>query len=101
MCSEGRTSEYRRQIRTVLGYREATHGDSEAVARWLQEQIVPHEHRLDHLITAALERFRDQRIEPPSQDRIERFVRSAANTFEEESALGVLQRLPAETGACQ
>ena len=63
---DGRTIKYHRaEIRTLLGFREATLADSEALGAWLAAQVLPTTVRLDAILAAAYERLRDLRIEPP------------------------------------
>ncbi len=94
----GRTIRYHRaQIRTALGFREATEQDAAALARWLEGQVLALERRPDRLLTAATERCRALHVEPPSPDRLERLVRSALHRQEEMFCAAVLACLPPET----
>jgi hypothetical protein len=80
---DGRTIIYHRaEIRTFLGFREATIIDQEALGTWLTAQVLPSTVRPDALLAAAYERLRDLRIEPPTPERLARLVRSALHTFE-------------------
>jgi len=90
----GRTIEYHRaQIRTALGFREATDEDAAALGHWLGGQALALECRHDRLVVAAREKCRSLRIEPPSSERLERLVRSALHRQEEASCAAVLARL--------
>src|SRR5712691_10121184 len=63
----GRTIEYHRaQIRTFLGFREATVQDGHELVAWLAEHVLPRESREDHVREALFERCRAMHIEPPS-----------------------------------
>jgi TnpA family transposase len=91
---DGRTIKYHRaQIRTFLGFREATVDDGEAVATWLAENLLPQDHRPGHLHEAVRERCRGLHIEPPTPERIDRLVRSALHAFEKRFCAATLQRL--------
>jgi hypothetical protein len=80
---DGRTIIYHRaEIRTFLGFREATIADQEALGTWLEAQVLPTTVRPDAILAAAYERLRDLRIELPTPDRLARLVRSALHTFE-------------------
>jgi hypothetical protein len=72
---QGRTVEYHRaQIRTLLGFREATVEDGTALTAWLVEHVLPHDQPPDHLHSQILERCRALHIEPPSSVRTDRGV---------------------------
>ena len=94
---QGRTVEYHRaQVRTALGFREATLDDAEALGRWLDGKVLALERRHDRLIAAARERCQALKLEPPSPDRLERLVRSVLRRHEEAFGAAVLARLPPE-----
>ena len=95
---DGRAIKYHRsQIRTFLGFREATVEDGETIASWLAENLLPHEQRPDHLHDAVLERCRALRIEPPTPERSERLVRSALRAFENGFCAATLNGLSPQT----
>ena len=80
---QGRTiKEHRAQIRAAYGFREATVEDGEAMAAWLAEHVLPREHQEDAVRAACYQHFRPQQIEPPTQQRVTRIIRSAYRTFE-------------------
>ena len=94
----GRTIKYHRvQIREFLGFRAATVRDGDQLIAWLIAEVLPHEHREDHIREAVFERCRSLRIEPPSTGRIDRLVRSAFHRFEAHWCASVFERLSAET----
>ena len=95
---DGRAIKYHRaEIRTLLGFREATLADSEALGTWLGDQVLPTTVRLDTVLAAAYERLRDLRIEPPTRDRLDRLVRSALHAFEHRVCTDVWQHLSPST----
>ena len=84
---------HRARIRELMGFREPTADDVEKLARLLQEHILLHEQNRTRLKVAVLERCRELRIEPPSQDRIDRLVGSACKEYEEGATRKLFQRL--------
>ena len=90
---------HRAQIRDALGFREPTLDDTDALARWLEDQVSALEHRPDRLLMAARDRCRSLRIEPPSPDRLDRLVRSVVHRHEEACCDSLLARLPSATQA--
>ncbi len=96
----GRAIRYHRvQIRTALGFREATDEDAAAPGRWLTGQALALERRHDRLVAAARERCRALRLEPPSPERLERLVRSALHRQEEAFCTALIARLPPGSAA--
>ena len=80
---QGRTIKYHRdEIRKLLGFREATVADGQELINWLCDQCLPHTRRFEHIESAAYERLRALRIEPPTPERLARLLRSALHTFD-------------------
>src|SRR5262249_47368146 len=80
---QGRTVKYHRvQIRAALGFREASVQDAHSLANWLTSEVLPHERALDRLRAAVYVRCREQRLEPPSAERITRLIHSAVASSE-------------------
>jgi Domain of unknown function (DUF4158) len=93
---EGRTFEYHRaQVRSALGFREPTAGDAEVLLGWMREHLLAREHNLDRLKDAVAARCRELRIEPFAPDRVERLVRSAIASFEDDFCRVLMDSLPA------
>jgi hypothetical protein len=59
----------RSQIRSALGFREATREDEGRLSAWLAKEVCPVELREDRLRNALLARCRAERIEPPGRVR--------------------------------
>ena len=77
----GRTAEFHRaQIRQHFGFRECTVEDATAVQRWLAGHVAHADPRPEVVGQELLALFRRWRVEPPSDGRIERIVRSAIHT---------------------
>jgi hypothetical protein len=90
----GRAIKYHRaQMRAALGFREATVQDAEQLVEWLLQAVLPHDWALDRVRAAAYARCREQRLEPPSPDRLDRLVRSALAKHDEQLCRRVHERL--------
>ena len=95
---QGRTGKrYRGRLRTALGIRPATAEDFKAVETWLREEIVPWDHHLRHLQDAVLGWYRSRHIEPPTEGRMDRLVRSAIRTHEAAICDGTAAKLSPST----
>ena len=93
-----RTSErHRAEIRTLLGFREATVADGEALAEWLRDHAVVDSRDMAQLSSALEQRCRTLKIEPPGADRTERIVRAALHAHDERFCGEILGRLPPTT----
>jgi Domain of unknown function (DUF4158) len=92
----GRTLMYHRaQIRSALGFCEATRADEDKLAAWLALEVCPVELREERLRSALLARCRAERIEPPG--RIDRILASAESAFEQRFCAEISGRLSEET----
>ena len=97
---QGRTIKYHRdEIRKLLGFREATVADGQELINWLCDQCLPHTRRFEHIESAAYERLRALRIEPPTPERLARLLRSALHTFDQRFCATVYGRLSPTTQA--
>jgi TnpA family transposase len=80
----GRTIEYHRaQIRDHLGFRVCGVVDAEKLTQWLAAEVAHAERHPDRLREELLRHCRQERIEPPTSDRVTRMVRSALHVAEE------------------
>jgi Domain of unknown function (DUF4158) len=73
---------HRAQIRTWFGFRPFMHTDRHALHAWLHQDVFPGDATLQHLYAMGLEWCRDHHLEPPTTGRLERLIRSAAQTYE-------------------
>ncbi|HZO73644.1 MAG TPA: DUF4158 domain-containing protein [Ktedonobacteraceae bacterium] len=97
---DGRTIKlHRTQIREHLKFREATVTDSEKMISWLIATHLSTDQNPDHLKANVLARFREERIEPPTTDRIDRLICSACATYEHTLFHTVSERLTLQTQA--
>jgi len=90
----GRTIKYHRaQIHTAVDFRETSVEDAEKLVDWLTNEVVPRERALDRVRSAVYARCRELRLEPPTLERIERLVRSALASHEQQVSTAVRGRL--------
>jgi TnpA family transposase len=89
-----RTAERQRaEIRALLGFREASVADAEALAAWLGDHVVGRTRDIAAVTAEAEARCRALRIEPPTPDRLERIVRAAVRAHDDRRHAAVLARL--------
>lgn len=94
----GRTIKHHRsQIRAVLGFREATLQDSQDLRAWLLQHVLPLDSQIEQLKDVVKERLRSLKIEPPTREQVERLIRSATHTYEENFCASIWAQLSAET----
>lgn len=72
-----RSKQHRRDIRDLLGFRSATLADQRGLRVWLEEEVLPHEHRPDYLEPLVYQRLRHAHLEPPTHKQITRLITSA------------------------
>ena len=78
-----RTAErYRAQLRAFYGSRETSVADAEMLTAWLSARATAVGTLPDHLISALESHCREQLIELPSADRVDRILRDAVNDHE-------------------
>ena len=95
---EGRSIKaHRAAIRRFLDVHEATLADEEAVVEWLCQQVLAEQRQEDALIASVYTRCKDERIEPPTPDRVRRLVHTAIHRFDEQLCASIMQRLTTET----
>jgi hypothetical protein len=81
----GRTAKrYRNQIRSYLGFLEATAEDNVDLRKWLIEEILSQEQEEDDLILLLRERLRTLRVEPLSLPQMKRLIHSALRQYEQQ-----------------
>src|SRR5260370_8416823 len=95
---EGRTIKaHRAQIREQLEFHEATVLDTEEMAQWLITEHLASDQNIEHLKVLAAKRFRACKIEPPTNEPVERLIRSACATYEQQLFADLLPHLPPAT----
>lgn len=94
----GRTIKvHRATVRDFFGFREATLKDQEALRMWLKTQVLAYELKIESLLVAAKKRLHSFSIEPPTQERLEKLVRSTIQSFEENFFELIFQKLSLST----
>ena len=74
----GRTHRYHQaQIREYFGYRACSVADAEDLTAWLASAVCERERDAGRVRAELLARCRAERIEPPSDGRVDRIVRSS------------------------
>ncbi len=83
----GRSIKYHRaQIREYMGFRESTSEDMEQMKQWLQANVLTQELQIDRVREHVLHHLRQQQLIPPTQDQLERSIKSAIRQYEEHIA---------------
>lgn len=96
----GRTIEYHRaQIRTFFGFREASVADFHSLSEWLSENVLAFDRNEQHLSETVYQRLRELKIEPPTAERVERLIRSALHSYEQNFCATTSSQIPSETKA--
>ena len=71
----GRTAkDHRRDIRKYLGFRPATAQDKIAMREWIKDHVLPEEYRPSHIKVLFYAQLFTERIEPPSQQEMDRVI---------------------------
>ncbi len=89
----------RAKIRQYLGFREATVEDAEGLTNWLVESVVAEQRQEEVLNTAVYQKCRELHLEPPTPGRIERLIRSAIRTADQQIYKDTLAQLSPEVQA--
>lgn len=84
----------RAEIRTLLGFREATVADAEELGAWLRDHAVADTRDQSRLAAQLEERCRALHLEPPTADRVRRLVRGAVRAYEDRFHAAIHARLP-------
>ncbi len=88
---------HRVAIRAFLGFREGTVADSETIATWLRDHVLPQTQRMDTLVEAIYGRYRTLKIDPPTAGRVERLARSALRQYTEQFCEAIAGKLSSQT----
>lgn len=79
----GRTAkDHRRDIRKYLGFHPATAQDKIEMREWIKGHLLPEEYRPSHMKVLLYAQLRTERIEPPSQQEIDRVIASAIAQYQ-------------------
>ena len=95
---QGRSiSNHRASIRKLFGFRTATVIDGEEIVDWLKAEIIESEQRIEPITELVYQQFRSLQIEPPTEGRVERIIKSAIASHETDFCTQTLSRLAPET----
>jgi len=91
----GRTQKRQRlHIRSLLGFRISTAADAIGITAWLSSHALLGENRpFDRLKEVVHERYQDLKIEPPEPKSIDRLIRSAVRTTDEQFYTTTMDKL--------
>ena len=89
-----RMREHRQAIRTWLGFRQASVDDQQAIQEWLRSEVLPDEHRPQHLQQSVYRQLREQQLEPPTDTQVERLVAAAIYQYQQQFFQQTYARLP-------
>ncbi|MCJ7841949.1 hypothetical protein MUB24_13775 [Lederbergia sp. NSJ-179] len=84
-------------MRTYFGFREATKQDVNLMTNWLCKHVLHHSHEFNHVEDKLYQQYRELKIVPPTPDRVERLIRSAIYSYEEQFFTTIYQRLSNQT----
>lgn len=87
--------QHRAQIRQWLGFRPYVESDRQLLIEWLRIDVLPKNQNLEFLIETVRKHLRTKQIEPPTRASIERIIRSAIQTHENEVFDSVYKNLSA------
>ncbi|WP_460291870.1 DUF4158 domain-containing protein, partial [Bacillus cereus] len=94
----GRTITYHRsEIRTYFGFRETTLQDVDLLTDWLCKHVLFHSHEFNYVEDKLYQQYRELKIVPPTPDRVERLIRSATYSYEDQFFASIYQRLSSQT----
>jgi len=71
--------------------------DAEEMTAWLISTQLASDQNIERLKELVILRFREQQVEPPRNDRIERLIRSTCHTYEQTLFAEIFQKLPQVT----
>ena len=91
----GRTQKrHRSNIRSLLEFRTGTAADTNEITEWLSSLALLDENRqFDRLKEVVYERYQDLKIEPPEPKIIDRLIRSAVRTSDEQFYATTMEKL--------
>ena len=95
---ETRISErFRQKIRGFLGYRIAKLSDAETLIIWLIDQTKNGSYTMPQYREKAYEFFRENKLEPFTHERTDRYIRSAIHRFEKQFFGDIAKQLSPES----
>lgn len=73
---------FKQEIRILFGFKVATMDDKAAFLTYCQTYIFPYAFRTEQALAQAYEYFKEQKLEPYSEQQIQRFLNEAHDQFE-------------------
>lgn len=84
---------FRRKIRGFLGYRIAKLSDAETLIIWLIDQMQYGSYTMPQYREKAYDFFKENKLEPFSNEKTDRYIRSAIHRFEKQFFSGITKQL--------
>lgn len=95
--SGGRFKAHRHQVRTFLGFRPITQADKQQMKTWLMKDVLPLGLSFEAIKAQVYQRLRQFQLEPPTRKELERLMRSAARSHEQDFCRQITAQLSAQT----
>jgi hypothetical protein len=87
---------HKKQIREVLCFREYSKTDMESLKEWLIEVVLPIDDSIEYLKEESNKRLYTIKVEPTTEETLERIINSAVNTYENNIYEKIFKRLTTE-----
>jgi TnpA family transposase/DNA-binding cell septation regulator SpoVG len=85
---------HRNEIRLLLGFRECSKDFLHVLSRWLIEEVLPHDLRIEHSAEKLRIRCKELQIDPPSSAHTEKLISEAISDFEQKLWREVSEKIP-------
>lgn len=93
-----RTSErHRQKVRSYLGFRVSNSEDREKLEKWLLSHVFAEGHKFIQVEYMVESWFKDQLIELPSKEHLERLIKSATQSYENNLLANITESLSKES----
>jgi hypothetical protein len=94
---DGRTiKDHRADIRKYFGFRECSVADADKAAQWLATDVCEKERQVDRVRAELLAHLKEERIEPPTRDRVRRIIGTGLRQAEKAQTARICARIPDE-----
>ena len=85
---------HRAQIRKYFKFTEATRSQTEEMVKWLANLVISNDMNKEALKNLVYNKFKDMHIEPPTNDQINRIIRTAVSVSEKKFFQEIFENLP-------
>lgn len=92
-----KAKKFRHKIRAFYGYQKATEKDIESLISWLMTNVLHHMPTLPQCKQKALLFFKERKIEPFATLKLDRYINTARQRFEQELFSRIFNNLPKNT----